>query len=99
MVLTTHLRLAPRLKMSTSVPLLPMYDFMALPLPVPIKVAQSEISTTLLTQLSRIRMTTVQNFGWDSERSTTSWFSLVCKISRKDIFPSHQTGGVVAQPV
>ena len=49
--------------MSTSIPLLPVYDFMTLPLPVSVKVAESEISTLLLTQLPRIRMTTLQNLA------------------------------------
>jgi len=61
MMLTTQLRLTPRLKMSTAIPLLPVYDFMALPLPVSVNVAESEISTLLLTQLPRIWTTTVQN--------------------------------------
>jgi hypothetical protein len=84
--------------MSTSIPLLPVYDFMTLPLPVSVKVAESEISTLLLTQLPRIRMTTLQNLAGRSN-APTSWFSLVYKISRKNIVPSHQTGGGVAQPV
>jgi len=49
MMLTTHLRLAPTLKMSIAIPLLPVYDFMALPLPVSVKVAESEISTLVNT--------------------------------------------------
>jgi hypothetical protein len=38
-----------------------VYDFMALTLPVSVKVTECDISTLLLTQLTRIRMTTVQN--------------------------------------
>jgi len=59
MMLTTHLRLAPMLKMSTAIPLLPVHDFIALPLPVSVTVSENEIATLLLTQLTRIRMTTV----------------------------------------
>lgn len=58
-MMTTRLRLAPRLKMSAAIPLRPVYDFMALSASV--KVAESKIPTLLLTQLPPIRMTTVQN--------------------------------------
>ena len=47
--------------MSTAIPLLPVYDFMALPLPVSVKAAESKIPTLSSTQLPRIRMITVQN--------------------------------------
>jgi len=84
--------------MSTAIPLPPVYDFVALPLPVSVKVVESEIAT-LVNTTDSYSEDHCSKRGWETEHSTTSWFSLVCKISRKDILPSHQTGVGVAQPV